>query len=683
MKYPPVILGAQGLLHGGDYNPEQWLAQKDIIWKEDMRLARRAGINTLTVGIFSWGALEPREGVFDFAWLDEVMDMLHQNGIRAILATPSGARPPWMAKAHPEVLRVSASRQKALYGGRHNHCPTSPYYREKVRQMNTLLAARYGAHPALSMWHISNEYGGECHCELCQKAFRDWLRARYGDIDTLNAAWWNGFWSHGYTDFDEIESPSPIGEQTSLGLNLSWRRFCSDQTVDFCREEMAALKAVAPDIPCTTNMMSTYGGVDYFALGKVLDVSSWDNYPAWTNTDSDEAVCLDTAFRHNLMRGVGGQKPFMMMESSPSMVNWHDINGLRMPGTLLLQGLQAVAHGSDSVQYFQFRASRGQSEQFHGAVVSHAGADTRVFREVTAVGQALKALGDVAGCGVKKRAALVYDWENRWAIEQAWMLHRKDKRYEQTVIDWHTALLRVGLPVDVINQTSKLDGYEIIAAPMCFLLRDGFAQRLTAFAQGGGTVVLTCLSGYVDKDGLCFEGGFPGPLKDLAGVRVEEIDALRDGQRNALMYGGARYQTGSVCELSHTQGARVVSTYDESFYRGYPAVTKNACGSGACVYVAARTGTDFMEALLRDIMREMHIKPLTGSLDKGVYAAAREGGGKRYLFVMNTLPTEAAFTPEENAALLYGDYTVSPDDHSRLVLPPRGVCVQVVDVKDA
>jgi len=273
-QYPSLVKGMQALLHGGDYNPEQWLDRKDDIWKKDMELAHKAGINTLTVGIFSWAHLEPEEGKFDFAWLDQVMDMLHNNGIKAILATPSGARPPWLAQTYPEVLRMDNERKHNLYGGRHNHCLTSPVYREKVAAMNERLAMRYGKHPALIMWHISNEYGGECHCPLCQKAFQEWLKERYGSIDKLNDAWWNQFWAHNYNRFDQVESPtSPswLGENESHGQKLAWRRFVSHQHLSFYKNEVAPLKRITPDIPCTTNLMSTYPVIDYFALGKLMD----------------------------------------------------------------------------------------------------------------------------------------------------------------------------------------------------------------------------------------------------------------------------------------------------------------------------------------------------------------------------------------------------------------------------
>lgn len=648
-KFPPVMKGAVGILHGGDYNPEQWIDLKDTIWKKDMELAHKAGINTLSVGIFSWAMLEPEEGVYHFEWLDEVMDMLHANGIRAVLATPSGARPAWLAKKYPQVLRVNNERQKQLYGGRHNHCASSPIYREKVQKINTLLAERYKDHPALAMWHISNEYSGECHCENCQKRFRAFLKDRYGDIETLNHSWWNTFWAHHYNSFEEIESPTApswLGENESLGLKLAWRRFCSWQTVDFYLNEIEPLKRITPDVPCTTNLMSTYPGINYFDLGKVLDVSSWDNYPQWRGTIEDVQVAEETAFRHDLMRGVGGQKPFMMMESSPSSVNWHDVNKLRRPGTVMLQGMQAVAHGSDSVQYFQFRKGRGQSEKFHGAVVDHEGSEnTRVFKEVAATGEKLKRIACVAGTAPENKVALVYDWENRWALDETQMGIR-DKMYERTVRQHHTALMRAGYGVDMIDQTIDFSGYKVVSAPMSYMLRGDFAQRVREFVQKGGTFVMTYCSGYVDGEELCFLGGFPGPLRDVAGIWAEEVDVLYPNEGNKFTYDGHSYNVHEWAELVHPDpDTKVLAVYENDFYAGMPVVTSHPFGKGTCLYVAARTSESFLKEFYLKACARAGLWPIVDQLPFGVGATERIGEeGEKYVFLLSYVPSKSRLT---------------------------------------
>jgi beta-galactosidase len=503
------------------------------------------------------------------------------------------------------------------------------------------------------MWHISNEYSGECHCPLCQKAFKAWLQKRYGTIENLNDAWWNQFWAHRYSNFDQIESPTTpswLGENENHGQKLAWRRFTSHQHCDFYLNETAPLKRITPDIPCTTNLMSTYPGIYYFALGKLLDRSSWDNYPVWTGTEQDAQTGAFTAFNHDLMRGVGGGKPFLMMESCPGPVNWQQVNALRRPGTVLLQGLQAVAHGSDSVQYFQFRKSRGSFEKFHGAVVDHVGhGDTRTYRDVVQVGEALKNLKEVAGSAPENKIALVYDWENRWALEDA-RFGLIDKGYEKTVRTHHTALYNAGFGVDIIDQTADLSKYKVVSTPMCYMLREGFALKVRDFVKAGGTFVLTYVSGYVNGEDLCFLGGFPGPLMDVVGLWAEEVDALFPGMKNSFVWQGKSYEAVDFCELTHTKTANALAAYSQEFYAGMPALTENSFGKGRCYYIAARTGEDFLQDFYCHAAKEAGIMPLLTNIPQGIGVAKRIGeNGQEFLFVMN-------FLPEENTVTLEGQW---------------------------
>ncbi len=512
-RYMPISSKFPHIIHGGDYNPEQWLETPEII-AEDFRLMKLAHCNVMTVGIFSWMALEPEEGKYNFGWLDNIMDRLAQNGMMAILATPSGAKPPWMSQKYPEILRTQADRFKDLHGGRHNHCFTSPIYRKKVNQINGMLAERYGKHPALILWHISNEYSGECHCRLCQEAFRNFLRKKYeNDIEKLNHEWWTGFWSHRYTDWSQIESPSPRGEHETHGLILDWKRFVSHQTIDFFKNEIKPLRELTPEVPVTTNLMGTFPGIEYRELAKELDVVSWDNYPTWHTTEQpDWKIAARTSFIHDLNRSLKQGKPFMMMESTPSTVNWQKVNKLKRPGMHMLSSLQAVAHGSDTVQYFQWRKSRGSFEKFHGAVVDHVGHEnTRVFRDVAQVGQALEKLDEVVGTTVHPQVAIIFDWENRWAIEEAQALARDRVQYEETCIAHYTAFWKQGVPVDIIGAREDFSQYKLVIAPMLYMTHPGVGERIEAFVNEGGTFVTTYWSGIVNENDLCHLGGFPGP----------------------------------------------------------------------------------------------------------------------------------------------------------------------------
>ncbi|MDR2607091.1 MAG: beta-galactosidase [Treponema sp.] len=637
--YPPIVANFPHILHGGDYNPDQWLKQKDTIWKEDMRLAKLAGINSLSVGIFAWTALESAEGEYHFEWLDEVMDMLAKNGIVAVLATPSGARPAWMSQRYPEVLRVNRNRTRNLHGARHNHCLSSPVYREKVRLINSKLAERYKDHPALGVWHISNEYGGECHCPLCQERFREYLKKKYGSIEALNEAWWTSFWSHTYTDWSQVESPSPIGEESTHGLNLDWMRFTTEQFRDFYLWEIAPLRQFTPKIPCTTNLMGTYPGIDYFRLAEVLDVASWDSYPQWTGTADDIALGVEFSFRHDLTRSLK-KRPFMLMESSPSATNWRPVTKLHRPNVHMLQSMQALAHGSDTVQYFQFRKGRGSSEKFHGAVVDHEGTEnTRVFADVKAVGERLRGLDGLVGAATPSKAAIIYDWNVRWILDDIKGLLQAKHGYEKTVIEHYSCFWQMGIPVDIIDSKQSLEGYDLVVAPMLYMLRNGVAEAIEAFVKKGGTFVATYITGYTDENDLCFTGGFPGPLKEILGIWCEEIDSLYPQDRNSINWKNKKYEVYDFCELIHSRGAEVLASYGSDFYSGRPALTVNSYGKGKAWFIAARTGLDFLKDFYHDRVKDCGLKPaLDTVLPKGVTAQIRSTGKKDYIFVMNFSP---------------------------------------------
>jgi len=640
-RYPPVNPKCPHFLHGGDYNPDQW---DRPTWLEDMRLMKLSGCNAMSVGIFSWAHIEVDDGRYEFGWLDEVMDMLAANGAYAVLATPSASHPAWMSAKYPEVLRVGADLRRRHHGNRVNYCLTSPIFRRKAGQIAEKLAQRYKDHPALLMWHMSNEYGGECHCELCQQAFRDWLRKRYGSIAALNAAWWAAFWGHTFGDFSQIESPHQLGERCMQGQMLDWRRFVSDQTLSLMLDEIAPLRRITPAVPITTNAMGTYTGLNYWQWAPHQDVVSWDSYAQWRDDDDDWKLAAGVSFTHDIYRAFKGGKPHLLMESTPSVTNWQPVAKLKRPGVHRLGSLQAVAHGADSVQYFQWRKSRGGAEKYHGAVVDHCGHENnRVFGDVAEVGEILAKLDDVIGATVRPQVAVVYDWENRWAIDAAAGPRKERKDYLETCKRHYVPFWSAGVSVDVIDQTVSLDGYKLVIAPMSYLLRPGFAERVEKFVQGGGTFVTTYWTGIVNETDIVFTGGWPGPLRKLLGVWVEEMDVLHDGERNTVVPApqnalglSADYKAEVFCDLLHAESAEVLATYGEQFYAGWPALTVNRFGSGRAYYIASRNEDAMLTAFYGRLIQELGLKRvMKADLPEGVTAQLRGDGKRQFVFLLN------------------------------------------------
>ena len=629
------------MIHGADYNPEQWMDYEGI-WDEDMRLMKLANCNEMSVGIFSWAKLEPREGEYDFSFLDEIIERVGNNGGKVILATPSGARPHWLADKYPEVLRTRADGQKEHFRARHNHCFTSPVYREKVRQINRLLAERYGKDPTVIAWHISNEYSGECHCPLCASAFRDFLREKYdGDIGKLNHAYWTTFWSKTYDDFEQIEPPGKLTEDGIHGLNLDWHRFVTRQTMDFIRNETAPLKEICPEKPVTTNMMFEFYDLDYHALSEVIDFASWDSYPEWHNGD-DAGIAQKTAFWHDLYRCLK-KKPFLLMESTPSLVNWKPYNKPKRPGLDVLSSLQAVAHGSDSVQYFQWRKSRGASEKFHGAVVGHDGTeDTRVFRSVQETGRILQMIDEVAGTVTDAKVAILFDWENWWALDDCQGYANVGKKYMETCYAYHRVFWEKGIDCDVVSPKADLSAYRIVVAPMLYLMDEKTAENLRDYVFRGGNLYATYMLGTVNETDLCWLGGIPGGgLKEVFGIIAEEIDTLYPGERQHAAMTGQVHETVDYCEVLRLRGAQALASYTDGWYAGRPAVTAHRYGHGLAVYQACRDSGSLKKQVLESLLRQQKVcSNVEGVLPHGITAHSRTDGDNIYVFVENYSGTE-------------------------------------------
>ena len=651
-------------LHGADYNPDQWLSYPEIL-AQDPEMMAEAHCNCMSVGIFAWAMLEPKEGEYHFEELDRIIENLASKGIKTILATPSAARPRWMAEKYPEVRRVNKAGVREEYNSRHNHCYTSPVYREKTAAIDRLLAQRYGRNPNVILWHISNELGGECHCELCQAAFRDWLKKKYNnDLKTLNHAWWSDFWSHTVTDWEQIHSPKLHGEPDEImtGLYLDWRNFVTYQTTDFMKMEIEALREGGSDIPVTTNMMWLPQLVNYHYLKDYLDVISWDAYPTWHEPDQIRCA-VDTAFNHSYFRSLK-HKPFLLMESTPSNTNWQAISKLKRPGMHRLASLQAVAHGSDSVQYFQWRKGRGGSEKFHGAVVDHNGkASGRVFEDVKQVGISLEKLDEICGTKTDAKVAIIYDHKNSWALSNASGFVNADKQYVKTCLQHYKSFWKRGVDVEVIETGEDLSRYSLVVMPMLYSMDQAQIDRIERYVAQGGTAVATYATGYVNETDLCYLGGFPGnQLKDVFGLTADEIDTLYPTDKNTALWDGETYDVVDYCELITPTTAEALGFYGKDFYKGMPALLKNSYKAGKAYYIGCRDTGALTDKLYAMLLQELNIK--TYDLPEGVTVSSRE----KYLFVQNfneyavTVNLPGTYRNLESGEIYTGTIALNPLD---------------------
>jgi beta-galactosidase len=664
--HPAGLARLSGLVYGGDYNPEQW---PEEVWLEDARLMREAGVNLVSVAIFAWARLEPSPGQYDFAWLDRVLDLLHAHGVAVNLGTATPAPPPWLAKLHPESLPVTAEGVRLWHGSRRHYCPSSTAYREHAVRLVTRLAEHYRGHPALALWHIDNEYAchfDACYCDACAEAFRAWLQARHGTLDALNAAWGTAFWGQIYRDWDELIPPRSAPTFIHPGHQLDWRRFCSDAWLACFEDQRSILRRVTPDIPVTTNFMGLHKSLDYWRWAAREDVVANDSYP----DPSQPEARLEAAMHGDLMRSLGRGRPWLLMEQTTSLVNWRAQNVTRAPGVMRLYSYQALARGAEGVMFFQWRASLAGGEQFHGAMLPHAGTESRVWREVVALGGELRGLSELLGSRVQAQAAILLDWPSWWGLEiESKPTH--DLRLLGLLLDAYRPLFAGNITVDFARPDADLGGYRLVLAPNLYLVDDAAVANLESYVRGGGTLLLGCFSGVVDRHGRVRAGGEAVSWRKLLGLRVEEYAPFAEGAAGLIEGpGGRRFGCHTLAEVVELAGAEALAVFRSGFYAGRPALTRQRLGPGAAYYLATCLDAPGMGWLAELLCREAGLQAPQAA-PPGVELVRRSDGARSWLFALNHADTPASLTLGAGQRDLLGN----PVGAGALTLPPFGVAI--------
>ena len=619
-----------GIAFGCDYNPEQWTPD---VWDEDIALMGEAGVDLVAINIFGWSHIEPREGEFDFRGLDDVMGRLHAAGIRVNLGTGTASPPAWLSRAHPEILPMAEDGTRRYPGGRQAWCPSSPVFREAALRLVDAVARRYSDHPAVELWHVSNELGCHnalCFCDESAAAFRRWLRARYETLDALNAAWGTAFWSQTYGEWDEILPPRATLSARNPGQMLDFHRFSSDELLAYYRAEAEVIRSLSPK-PITTNFMVTahIENLDYWSWAGDMDIVANDHYLDGRLADPT----AELAFAADLSRGLGGGAPWILMEHSTGAVNWQPLNTPKAPREIIRNSLTHVARGADGVCFFQWRASVQGSEKFHSAMLPHAGTDSAVWREVVELGGIVDRIGEVAGSRVETDVALVFSWESWWAT-QTESRPSQALGYLDQVHAAYGALRAVGLTVDVVAPGADLSDYRLVIVPGLHLVRADEAAVITDWIAAGGTALVTFYSGTVDEADRVWTGGYTGPFRDALGVRVEEFAPVAAGETLHLT-NGARSSLWS--ERLHTTTAEVVASFADGPSAGDPAITRNTWGSGSAWYISTLLEADAFRSLVAELAEAAGVEPaaVVRGATGAVEIVRRRGVDASYLFVLN------------------------------------------------
>ncbi len=624
-----------GILFGGDYNPDQW---DDETIERDMELFKKAGVNLVTLPVFSWAKLEPREGVYQFEWLDRILEKLWENRIYVFLATPTTAQPAWMSKKYPEILPVDIQGRKRTHGMRVFFCVNSEKYRERAAAVAEAMAKRYRDYPGLLGWHVANEYGTYCYCSNCQRKFRTWLQKRYQTTENLNEKWNTAFWGRTVYSFDEIYLPGELNDDYRFfpAAELDYMRFVTDSTRECFLNEASVLRKYTPKLPVFSNISGFIKKLNQFEMTEVMDAAAWDNYP-----DPADGPSLP-ALKHDIMRALKDGESYIIAEQSPNQQNWQPYNKLKRPGEIRTIAYQGIGHGADACLFFQMRQSVGGQEKFHGAMISHADReDTRTYLEMKQLGQELRSLkGRILDAEMKTAVGLLFDWESWWALELS-SGPTCDMDYLAQIHHYYRGFYENHIPVDILKVTSDFSGYRIIAAPLLYMMRPGLPEKLAGFVENGGQLILTYMSGLADENDKCIFGAYPGPLRELAGIWVEETDALSLQERNQICVSDTkgvlpcgRWESSFLCDRIHPEKAEVLAVYGKDFYQDTPCVTKNCCGKGSVYYFGTCPEEKLLKEFVRRLCHEQNIGPVFEA-DSRIEICERENASGKTIFCIN------------------------------------------------
>ncbi|MBN2618005.1 MAG: beta-galactosidase [Spirochaetales bacterium] len=592
--------------YGGDYNPDQW---SDEIVDLDLELFKKANINIVTLPVFSWAKFQSSDTEYHFEWFDKIINKITASGLNICMATSTAVQPAWMSHKYPEILPVDFEGRKRAFGGRVKFCPNSEIYREFASKLVTKLVERYGNNKNIKLWHVGNEYDNWCYCPKCQSEFRNWLKEKYSTLDELNRVWYTSFWGHTFYSWDEIVAPSGLSEMWNdngrvrtnfQSISLDYARFMSDSILDCYKLEYKIIKDRFPQIPVTTNFMGFFKPLNYFKWAEFIDVISWDSYPG-----VGEPYFL-TSMRHDLMRSLKKDRPFLLMEQTPSQTNWAPYNSCKRPGDLKLQSFQAIAHGSDSVMFFQLRRSVGACEKLHSGVIDHVGhGETRVFRECTELGDVLNKLGSqITGSIMENKTAIIFDWENWWALEYS-SGPSTELFYLNEIEKYYNALHKTGAGIDFVTPDSDLSQYSLVVAPCLYLISNRNGRNIETYVKNGGKFVTSFMSGVVNETDLAYLGGYPGPLSNVLGIWVEEFDSLPKGKFNTGIptssFLDREYKCEMVFDIIHTLNAQSLAIYGNDYYKDLPVITKNIFGSGDAYYIGSSFEQDGIDSIIRKL----------------------------------------------------------------------------------
>lgn len=633
-------LGPNGEIYvGADYYPEHWPKER---WDEDARLMKEAGFNVVRLAEFSWVLLEPEEGRFDFAWLDEAIAVLGRHDIQVVLGTPTAVMPAWLARKYPEALAMKADGTRVVWGGRKNNCFSDGTFRLLSERITRAMAEHYARTPALIGWQTDNEFSGtDCRCHRCRSSFQDWLKRKYGTLEELNRAWGTHFWGLKLQAWDEVQIPdSRTGRWASSNpsASLDWQRFTSWLNVRFQGDQVRILRSLCPSHFVTHNFMGLFQDMDYFDLAKDLDFVSWDNYPVFANWDKP-GIPYGASLAADLMRSLKA-KNVWIMEQTAGPLGWDAFSRNTRPGEIRSIAYQQLAHGADGQLWFRWRTSTAGREQYWHGLLGHDGKPGRRYREAAQFAREYRGLQRaLAGTSPRPRVAFIYDYDSLWALRI--QPGYANNSYADALRRYYDAFFRAGVNVDLVPPGADLSAYKLVLAPELFVLPDAVAHKLVSFVEKGGVLLADLRTGVKDETNLVHPRTLPGLLAPALGIAIDEYEALA-AIEYPMAAGGplaGSFTATRYADWITPNGAQVVAAYAEWPVQEFAAVTRHAFGKGRGWYVGTVVKeTAFYDRLAKALLADAGIEPVL-ELPEGVEVSVREGGGRRLVFILNHTTT--------------------------------------------
>lgn len=629
--------------YGVAYYPEH-KTPEDL--EHDLELLISSGINTVRMGEFAWCRMEPREGVYDFDWLEYVVNRLGEAGIKSILCTPTACPPAWLVHGHPEVLYVDNRGEKRPFGGRRFYCYNTEIYRKYSARITEEIGKRFGQNPYVSGFQIDNEpaqeASGRCCCPVCQEKFRGWLRKKYGTIEEYNRRSGNIFWGQEYESFDQIRIPVNTIETGAVQalpvyyenptLRMEFERFASESQIEYQNLQEEILHRWSRQ-PVTTNGTGlATNSIDYYESTKSLDCYGFDYYPGLRDAAID-------SFPYAFARGIREGAPFWVMEFMSG--GGHKFGGTGRvqpnPGALRQAVVHALAHGAEMMLHFQFRTFPFGAEQLNYAIVDMDGVPRRRYWEMKDTAALLEKLEPLEQAGFENRVAVCVNYAAHWALRIK-PVNDPDFRYLDYAGRLYRLLEEQGFNADVISYNADFSRYRLLILPAAFVLEEDKREKFRSFVREGGVLLATFLTSVKNGDNVGYIQTLPAGMTDLFGVEVQEVEPILRQNHNQvrLKLDGREWIStdGLWCDLLEGE-AKTLGIYESDYKKGSMIVSENTWGKGTACYLGTDLEEQALGALLDYLCRKAGICKNAVKAGNRLEVIRRILDGEEYYFVFN------------------------------------------------